>query len=277
MAWLQTRAPKLRGRAPRPDRVLGYGHQSSTARQHFHAVRTFGKYLRREGLMVEDLSLAYGPKTPARPLPQYLTVTEQEAVLATLAADRTLLGRRDYALVATLLLMGLRAEECATLRVADLAFEGKQGTARVIGKGQKMRELDIIPRLATILRDYLATVRPRLLRTGVLAPAPPWVFLNAKPSRSWQTRRAGEPLLTRSVWALVQRRLTPLVGRSVWPHLLRHSFASRLRSAGADLGVIQEFLGHASIDTTMIYAHLSTSARRADLERFLEVGRKKEK
>lgn len=179
----------------------------------------------------------------------------------------------------------------------------------VIGKGDKQREIPIVPRLVPILRDYLDNVRPKLiwrptgslyrekgektwrahytlrgrsttLSTGVerkaeargmlfAPPLPvvesPWVFVHAAPQH-----RDGEPLLIRSAWALVHRRLSPIVGGKIHPHALRHSFASRLRHNGAPLELIAEVLGHAQLSTTLIYSHLPTEKRREDLARYLE-------
>jgi site-specific recombinase XerD len=82
-------------------------------------------------------------------------------------------------------------------------------------------------------------------------------------------RRTGQALLTKTIFALVRRAVAPIVGRPVAPHMLRHSFASHLRENGADLQLIQEALGHANINTTTMYAHISTNKRRQDLARLL--------
>lgn len=279
----------------------------STANRHRHAIGQLFRWCRREGLVASNpVDDVLGMRAPTR-LPKYLTIPEQERVLAALAENRTAIGRRDYALVATALFCGLRVEELANLRVdhMDLAT----GRLRVIGKGDKERELPIIPRLAAILHDYLTDVRPTLVNSPQgsvfrcgrgrvwylemngqqirldatteeearsylrLAPeavrATPYVFLNASRS-SHRFRRAGRPLLTRSIFAIVRGRVSVILGRPIHPHMLRHSFASRLRERDADLQLIQEALGHANIRTTCIYSHISTAKRRADLARLLE-------
>ena len=111
-------------------------------------------------------------------------------------------------------------------------------------------------------RAILATVAPQ-------PPAGPYVFVNANPTNSHRLHRAGEPLCTRTVYAIVRRLVSPLAGRPISPHKLRHSFASRLRENGADFGLIQEALGHANISSTMIYAHISTAKRKAELAKYL--------
>jgi site-specific recombinase XerD len=240
------------------------GRSASTVMRRLHSMRTFWIWLAREGLVPRNVAAeSFGPSKPKR-MPDYLTTAEQEHILATLAGDQTLLGRRDHALVATALLTGLRCNELARLQVAHLRLEAN--LLRVIdGKGAKDREAFVIPRLRRLLDAYLGEVRPALLDRH---PSP-FVFVNAHPRRSRRDVRAGLPLLTRSLWALIHRRVSPMVGRPVNPHMLRHSFASRLRAGGADLQLIQEALGHVDIRTTTMYAHLATPARLAEVARLL--------
>lgn len=287
------------------------GVKAVTANRHLHCLRSFWRYLVREGLAATNPAAdVFMLKRPRR-LPKYLTIPEQERVLDVLGRDTSLTGRRDLAMVTTMLFAGLRVEEAARLRVQDVDLE--DGTLRVIGKGDKQRELPIVPRLAKILGPYLAEVRPalvsrrmgtvyqpqgrrttwtaqwsidgrRVFRRGLSreeaealvareAPQPPeapWVFVNASPTNAYRVHRGDAPLLTRSIFARVHRKVAIIVGRSVSPHVLRHSFATRLRTNGADLQLIQEALGHESIMTTTIYAHLATSKRKDELARLLE-------
>ena len=284
------------------------GASASTANRSLHALRTLWKYLSREGLATGNPAADTFLLPTAKKLPTYLSVAEQEKVLATLAADESHAGRRDYALVATALLTGLRCSELAYLKVAHVNLAA--GVLRVVqGKGRKDRELPIVPRLEAILREYLTVARPALVgrsrgsvrrpgnaitfglylghrwtslgttdarearvRAAEIAPLPAdagWVFVNASPVRSHADKRAGESIRSRSIFHLVRRVVEPIVGRHVHPHMLRHSFASRVREAGGDLQLIQEALGHADIRTTVMYAHLSTSRRRQKLAELL--------
>ena len=135
------------------------GRSVGTAARHLSTLRSFFKYLVREEVIARDpAAVSFGPKV-TRALPTFLTTAEQERVLTALARDRTLRGRRDHAIVATLLLTGLRAEELMSLRLESLDLE--TGTLRVVnGKGGKDREMPVTPRLRAILRTYLAEVRP---------------------------------------------------------------------------------------------------------------------
>jgi integrase/recombinase XerC len=114
-----------------------------------------------------------------------------------------------------------------------------------------------------------ADARAWLKRESPLLPDGGWFFVNANPTGGHRQHRAGKPLLTRSVHALVHRVVSPIVGRPIHPHALRHSFASRLRYNGAGIELIQEALGHADIRTTAIYAHLPTAKRNAELVKLL--------
>jgi len=297
LGWLQT----ARGLKPR------------SANRHLHALRTFWTYLIREGLATGNPAAECFMLPERKVLPGYLSVPEQERVLAALAADLSLLGRRDYALVATALLTGLRCSELAVLQVAHVDLEA--GRLRVVnGKGGKDRELPLIPRLVAILRGYLDDVRPALINRPVgqlvretphgpwalvqavkgrsvyrglhtrdraeaerlraelipLPAPPPFVFVNACATNGYRARRAGLALSPKTIFALVRRAVAPIIGRPVHPHMLRHSFASRLRENGADLQLIQEALGHANINTTTMYAHLTTNRRRQELARLLD-------
>jgi integrase/recombinase XerD len=251
LSWLQT----LGGRAP------------TTATRRLHALRSFFKYLAREGVVDRDPAvLAFGPKVRPR-LPTYLAVREQEAVLTTLARDASLRGRRDYALLGVALLAGLRVAELATLPLAAVRFDAE--VVHVVGKGQKAREVPLVPRLAAILTRYCTETRPALAGPETL----PWLFLRI---RGHGARPAG-PVTTRALWRIIHDRVSPLVGRSVHPHTLRHSFASRLRAAGVDVQTIQQCLGHQSIVTTLDhYAHIPPESHRDALARALEESGAKE-
>lgn len=283
----------------------------ATANRHRAALRAFFTYLKREGHAPSNPVTDTFPVKQGKRLPKYLTVHEQERVLSALAEDASPRGLRDRAIIAVGLFAGLRADEIAHLRLVDLDLES--GTLRVEhGKGDKDRELPVVPRLREVLEAYLA-IRPQLvgqpigemyrrtpsgpwrvryqkngkpitmgthtysrakareimLDVAPRSPASPWAFIHASERHGYSLKRAGQPLLTRTLFQIVRQRVSPLVGRPVSPHVLRHSFASRLRANGAGIELIKEALGHESITTTTIYAHLATPERRAEIEKFL--------
>jgi site-specific recombinase XerD len=290
-----------------------HGASASTVNRNLYALRSFFRWCLREGVVQANPADLVDTLKTTRSLPVYLTVEEQERVLTALAKDATLLGRRNYALIATALLTGLRVSELCNLRPEHVNLE--TGTLRVVrGKGGKDRELPIVPRLKAILAYYAEHVRPALLArpfgtlyrersrgrltwyarwwidgrkawksTGtqdraeaerwlaarVPLPVSPYFFVNAALRNSGRLRREGLPLLTSSVYAIVHDHVSLVAGKPLHPHALRHSFGFRIRENDGPIELLQEALGHASIQTTMIYAHLSSRKRRTDLERYL--------
>ena len=256
------------------------GLKAASANRHLAAIRALFKWLVREDLAAKNPAEFVAPlKTPHR-LPVYLSVAEQERLLAALALpipphckNRTPSARkwtrtwvRDRALVATLIFTGLRVSEISTLRLADVDLEA--GTPRVVGKGDRERVGVIIPRLAEILRHYIVSVRPIFMARR---PSD-YLFISnlkgfARRGQSWRTDR---PIPPRILHAVVSRRVESILGRPCWPHMLRHSFASRLREHGAGIELIQEALGHADVRSTMIYAHLTSAKRKTEIAKFLE-------
>ncbi|HUG35668.1 MAG TPA: tyrosine-type recombinase/integrase [Candidatus Limnocylindrales bacterium] len=240
------------------------GLKPSSANRHLHALRTFWKWMLREGITTSNPPADVFLLPTSKKLPTYLTIAEQERLLAALAEDATPIGLRDYALVATALLTGLRCSELGHLQLGHLDLEA--GVVRVIeGKGRKDRELPVVPRLEAILRRYLAA-RPALMHHPT-----PYVFVRALNYGGWADRHGALPFGPKAIFHRVRIRVREMLNRpDCHPHVLRHSFASRLRENGADLQDIQEALGHANIATTTIYAHISTRRRREKLAEYLK-------
>lgn len=274
------------------------GVKASTCNRHLHALRSFWKWMRREGHVTTDAPADTFMLPTQKNLPRYLTAAEQERVFTALAArtseestpHRRDIAHRDLALVATALLTGLRCQELANLQLVHLDLEA--GVLRVIqGKGGKSRELPVVPRLQGILGAYLADARPRLLdpvccrsrrarrrSEGAVIrgweSVSSWVFVSGRPGRGARRGRhatgsLGEPLGGKAIFHIVRREVGAILGRHCHPHELRHSFATRIRGNGGDLQIIQEALGHTDIRTTTMYAHLATPARRQRLAELL--------
>jgi integrase/recombinase XerD len=163
------------------------------------------------------------------------------------------------------LLTGLRCSELSNLQLGHLDLAA--GVLRVIeGKGRKDRELPVVPRLEAILRRYLEVVRPQLVRGPNV-----YVFVRATPRQGWQTKHGAAAFGPKAIFYTIRRLVAEILNRpGAHPHMLRHSFASRLRENGADLQDIQEALGHAVITTTTMYAHLTTRRQREKLAEYLK-------
>jgi integrase/recombinase XerC len=220
------------------------GYAKSTVARRLAAVRTFGTFLVREGHLASNPAEALrGPKA-GRPLPHFLTAADINRLLDTPGDDP--LGRRDRAIFEVLYSAGLRVSELVGLDLLDCDLGG--GVVVVRGKGRKER-LALLGKPATAaVNGWLPDRQLILQEHGRQSPA---VFLH---------RRAGR-LTTRSVGRLHVKHLRRAgLDPRTTPHTLRHSFATHLLDAGADLRSVQELLGHKSLATTQVYTHV-TAAR----------------
>lgn len=223
--------------APRPYRP------SSVARM-LVSVRAFYRWLAREGYAATDPTAQVGvPKKP-RALPQ--AVPQDDVAKLVELPRRDLLGRRDRAILEALYGTGVRISELVALDVDDLDLEGGSILVRS-GKGSKARTLPMGRAARRAVDEYLSLSRPELLAKSVES-ASPAVFLNHR----------GRRLSRQGCWKILKRyaRAAGLENR-VSPHTLRHSFATHMLDAGADIRVVQELLGHASLSTTQVYTLVS--------------------
>jgi integrase/recombinase XerC len=217
--------------------------KTSIARK-LSAVRSFLRHAVRVGTI--DANPADGIPTPKRPklLPKNLTVDEAFALLDGIEAGDPA-GVRDRALLEFLYATGLRVGELVGLDLEDVDLSG--GLVRVLGKGNKERIVPFGRKAATALRAWIETSEAlRTSRAHVEA-----VFLNLRGTR----------LTDRSVRRILLKRLREAaVTARISPHALRHTFATHMLGAGADLRAIQELLGHASLSTTQRYTHVGVDA-----------------
>jgi integrase/recombinase XerD len=220
------------------------GLAPSSVGRHLASLSTFFRYLIFEDRLKENLArLLVAPALWDR-LPTVLGPGAVERLLVAPDAG-TALGRRDRAALETLYATGCRASEVVGLRPADLDL--KRGSARCIGKGDKQRLVPLGSRARDALRDYLQRDRPGLTARR---PTTDVVFVT----------RTGRPLSRVGLWRIVKRHARAAgLPESVSPHTLRHSFATHMLAGGADLRVVQEMLGHASIATTQVYTRVEMS------------------
>lgn len=219
----------------------------TTIARHLSALRSFYRYLRREGrVATSPLRLVTGPRRHRR-LPGALTPDAIASLLAAPPLDSPA-GLRDRTMFEIFYAGGLRVSELIGLKVGQIGDD----EVRVRGKGGKDRLVLIGAQAVAVLRRYLAEARPHLVkglgRGGRVQGHTEALFLNAR----------GGPLTARGVQLIVDRwvRAAALQQR-ISPHVLRHTFATHLLDGGADLRVVQELLGHASLTTTQIYTHVS--------------------
>jgi len=216
-------------------RPLGSGSAART----IVAVRGLHKFVVREGLSAVDPAAGVKPPAPPKRLPKALALDDVERILDAAGAPGTSLALRDRALLEVLYGTGARISEAVGLDVDDLDLE--QSTVLLRGKGGKERVVPLGSYARQALDGYLVRGRSELAQRGNGGAA---VFLNARGGR----------LSRQSAWAVLNRAAERAgLTVEVSPHTLRHSFATHLLDGGADVRVVQELLGHASVTTTQIY------------------------
>ena len=206
------------------------------------AVRGLHRFALLDGLVPDDVAAEVRPPAPARRLPKAVPVSSIEALLAAAGSVEGPRGLRDRALLELLYGTGARISEAVGLAVDDLDLSA--AAVRLAGKGGKERVVPVGSYAVRAVDDYLVRARPELAlkaRGGVRGGA---LFLNAR----------GGPLTRQSAWAILRSAAERAgLAEEVSPHTLRHSFATHLLDGGADVRVVQELLGHASVTTTQVY------------------------
>jgi len=235
------------------------GQARATSARKLAALRTFLRYLRREGLIAGDPgALVPTPKREVR-MPAHLSEDEMSALIA--APADTPLGRRDHAILELFYASGLRLSELVGLDLEDLNLTAKM--VRVLGKGGKQRIVPFNNSTATAVRAYLKD-RELLIgqegRDGRDRKNPSSPSRRSSLSSPLFVNYRGTRLTVRSVDRLVRRHVASCSTRmGISPHALRHSFATHLLQRGADLRAIQELLGHARLSTTQRYTHVDAA------------------
>ena len=223
-------------------RLREEGLSAASAARAISAVRGLHRFAAREGLVAVDVAREVRPPAPPKRLPKALDVDQVSRLLA--VGDDSLLGLRDKALLEFLYGTGARISEAVGAAVDDLDL-GHPSSAVLHGKGGRTRLVPVGGYARGALEAYLVRARPALASAGRGTPV---VFLNAR----------GGPLSRQSAWAILRRAAQaaglPVNGaHAVSPHTLRHSYATHLLDGGADVRVVQELLGHASVTTTQVY------------------------
>lgn len=218
-------------------------YAKSTIARRLAAVRSFGKFLCRGGVLAQNPAQGMrGPRQEKR-LPHFLTLPDIHTLLVA-PPDADWAGRRDRAMLETLYSAGIRVSELVGLDV--LSADLNDGVITVRGKGKKERLALLGPDAVKAIRVWLDDRAALLTAAGTDTPA---VFLNNRGGR----------LTTRSVGRLLAKHLKSAgLDPRTSPHTLRHSFATHMLDAGADIRGVQELLGHKSLATTQIYTHVTT-------------------
>lgn len=232
----------------RPDGALS---AASTARM-LSSVRSFHRFLLAEDLVAVDVAAEAKPPKQSRRLPKAITVDQMALVLATTDGDGEK-SLRDKALLELLYATGARVSEATALNVDDvISSDGGSASdvVRLFGKGSKQRIVPLGSYARAAIDAYLVRARPLLSARGRSTPA---LFLGVR----------GQRLSRQNVWLIIQARAEQSgLGLEISPHTFRHSFATHLLEGGADVRVVQELLGHASVATTQIYTMVTADTLR---------------
>lgn len=238
-------SPAVLARASRNDirAFLGHvqttGNSNRTAARKLASIRTAYNFYTDRGELSDNPTRGLRSPKLARDLPDVLSIPEVTALIEAPDLNHPL-GLRDRAILETLYSSGIRVSELAGLRISDIDYIG--GTITVLGKRKKER-------IAYLGRDAVDALRAyQAVRGDLRQPSHDRLFVNFR----------GGPLSTRSVARVVEKYVRQVLpGRTeVSPHTLRHTFATHMLDAGADLRVIQELLGHESLSSTQIYTHV---------------------
>jgi integrase/recombinase XerC len=241
------------------------GNTRSSAARRLAAIRAFGRYLRREGVVEGDPAALVGTPRREHRLPAHLGEAEMTRLLEMPDTGQPL-GRRDRAILEMFYASGLRLSELVGLDLEDVNLSGR--VVRVLGKGRKERLVPFNRSAEAALRAWLRD-RESLREGWDRAAVERTVRTPARKAAPGSARRPREPvflnyqggrLSTRSVDRLVRRYVAACSTRfGISPHALRHSFATHLLQRGADLRAIQELLGHARLSTTQRYTHVNAA------------------
>src|SRR3954468_2774386 len=211
------------------------------------ALKIFFRFLVGKRIIERDPAEPLALPRIERYLPETLNELQVEQFLEKIDT-KAVHGLRDRAMIELLYASGLRISELANARLEDFNFE--QRIVRVTGKGNKTRLVPVGRKACEALAAYLSTERPKLVKPRTSSE----IFLSER----------GTKLTTARIWQIVKKHAQRAgLEKNVYPHLLRHSFATHLLSNGADLRIIQEMLGHADISTTQVYTHVDQQRLKA--------------
>lgn len=225
--------------------LQGLNYSRSTLSRKLTSLRRFFNYLEMEGVISTNLLSSLSSPRKEKRLPIFLKLEEMLQLLDS-PFYKTLLGCRDRALLEVLYATGMRVGELVGLDLSHLDLQRKE--IRVMTKGRRERILFLNQRAVQALKDYLSTSRRELMRReGTGARSTEALFLN----------RNGSRLSARGVRYMVAKYVRRIhLIKKVSPHSIRHSFATHLLEAGADIRAVQELLGHIDLSTTQIYTHV---------------------
>ena len=224
--------------------LKSHSYAEATIARKVAAVKSFFSFLQAEGsVKVNPTEQLASPKV-GKLLPKPLTVQEIDELLEQPARRNSPEAKRDRAMLELMYATGLRVTELVSLDVQDVQLEGEKPYVRLVGKGNRERQIPLLEQPVQEVSDYIRFARPRLVGERLETA----LFVN----------RRGERLTRQGFWLILKGYATEagIRGR-VTPHTLRHSFATHMLRGGMDIHKVQELLGHANISTTQVYTQVS--------------------
>jgi integrase/recombinase XerD len=219
-------------------------YAEATVARKVAAVKSFFSFMQAEGTLKNNPTETLASPKVGKSLPKPLTVQEIDELLEQPARRSTPEAKRDRAMLELMYATGLRVTELVSLDLADVQFDAEKPYVRLVGKGNRERQLPLGEQPTSEILEYVKYARPRLVGER----DEPALFVN----------RRGERLTRQGFWLILKGYATDagIAGR-VTPHTLRHSFATHMLRGGADIHTVQELLGHANISTTQVYTQVS--------------------
>jgi integrase/recombinase XerD len=224
--------------------LKGQSYAEATVARKVAAVKSFFSFLQAEGkVKVNPTETLASPKV-GKSLPKPLTVQEIDELLEQPMRRNTPEAKRDRAMLELMYATGLRVTELVSLDVQDCQLEGDKPYVRLVGKGNRERQIPLLEQPVQEVTEYIRFARPRLV--------------GERDETALFVNRRGERLTRQGFWLILKGYATEanIVGR-VTPHTLRHSFATHMLRGGMDIHKVQELLGHANISTTQVYTQVS--------------------
>ncbi len=239
------------------------GYKPRTIARKMSSLRSFYKFLMREGKIEANVFDEVSSPKPDKTLPKLVYYSELDNLFDAIDVSNEI-GKRDYAILETLYGTGIRVSELCSIRIQDVDFYNS--SVIVMGKGGKERYLPIYNNIKSALLDYLEFSRNELLKKSKKGVTD-ILFLNYR----------GGPLTPRGVRVILNDINSNTANNlKISPHMLRHSFATHLLDNGADLRSVQELLGHANLSTTQIYTHVSKEQIKEEYTKYHPRAMKKE-
>jgi integrase/recombinase XerD len=219
-------------------------YAEATVARKVAAVKSFFSFLQAEGKLKANPTEALASPKVGKSLPKPLTVQEIDELLEQPLRRATPEAKRDRAMLELMYATGLRVTELVSLDLADVQLDGERPFVRLVGKGNRERQIPLLEQPAQEVSEYIKYARPRLVGERM----EPALFVN----------RRGERLTRQGFWLILKgyAAAAGILGR-VTPHTLRHSFATHMLRGGMDIHKVQELLGHANISTTQVYTQVS--------------------